>query len=184
MSELSETQDALVRFESGDMAEQAPEEIRLVILFPACDEWFALPLEFAREVQPLLDRVIRVPTAPAEIQGVLNIRGRVLTLFGLAACLGISPGTQPDTHIVVLDLGDPELRIGVAAQRIGGVRRVSVSALDPPPLRGDGMGCLEAIFENQGQVVGLLDPARIFARSLPEWGIRLAPRGVQDFPRV
>ena len=127
MSELSETQDALVRFESGDMAEQAPEEIRLVILFQACDEWFALPIEFAREVQPL-DRVIRVPTAPAEIQGVLNIRGRVLTLFGLAACLGISPGTQPDTHIVVLDLGDPELRIGVAAQRIGGVRRVSVSA--------------------------------------------------------
>ena len=183
MSELSETQDALVRFESGDMAEQAPEEIRRVILFQACDEWFALPIEFAREVQPL-DRVIRVPTAPAEIQGVLNIHGRVLTLFGLAACLGISPGTQPDTHIVVLDLGDPELRIGVAAQRIGGVRRVSVSALDPPPLRGGGTGCLEAVFETQGQVVGLLDPARVFARSLPEWGITLEPRGVQDLPRV
>ena len=75
MSELSETQDALVRFESGDMAEQAPEEIRRVILFQACDEWFALPIECAREVQPL-DRVIRVPTAPAEILGVLNIRGR------------------------------------------------------------------------------------------------------------
>jgi len=183
MSELSETQDALVRFESGDMAEQAPEEIRRVILFQACDEWFALPIEFTREVQPL-DRVIRVPTAPAEIQGVLNVRGRVLTLFGLAACLGISPGTQPDTHIVVLDLGDPELRIGVAAQRIGGVRRVSVSSLDPPPLRGDGTGCLEAVFETQGKVVGLLDPARVFARSLPEWGITLEPRGVQDLPRV
>jgi purine-binding chemotaxis protein CheW len=183
MSERSETQDALVRFESGELAEQAPEEIRRVILFQACDEWFALPIEFAREVQPL-DRVIRVPTASAEIQGLLNIRGRVLTLFGLAACLGISPGTEPDTHIIVLDLGDPELRIGVAAQRIGGVRRVLVSALDPPPLRGDGTGCLEAVFETQGQVVGLLDPARVFARSLPEWGITLEPRGVQDIPRV
>ena len=183
MSELSERRDALVRFESGDMAEQAPEEIRRVILFQACDEWFALPIEFAREVQPL-GRVIRVPTAPAEIQGVLNLRGRVLTLFGLAACLGISPGTRPDTHIVVLDLGDPELRIGVAVQRIGGVRRVPVSALDPPPLRKGGTGCLEAVFETQGQVVGLLDPARVFARSLPEWGITLEPRGVQDLPRV
>lgn len=183
MSEYSETQDALVRFESGDLAEQAPEEIRRVILFQACDEWFALPIEFTREVQPL-DRVIRVPTAPAEIQGVLNIRGRVLTLFGLAACLGISPGTQPDTHIVVLDLGDLELRIGVAAQRIGGVRRVSVSALDPPPLRGGGTGCLEAVFETEGKVIGLLDPARVFARSLPEWGITLEPRAVQDLPRV
>jgi len=183
MSEPNETQDALIRFESGDLAELAPEEIRRVILFQACDEWFALPIEFAREVQPL-DCVIRVPTAPAEVQGVLNIRGRVLTLFGLAACLGISPGTQPDTHVVVLDLGDPELRIGVAAQSIGGVRRVPVSLLDPPPLRGGGIGCLEAVFENQGQVVGLLDPARMFARSLPEWGITLEPRGVQELPRV
>jgi hypothetical protein len=47
-----------------------------------------------------------------------------------------------------------------------------------------GTGCLEAVFETQGQVVGLLDPARVFARSLPEWGITLEPRGVQDLPRV
>jgi purine-binding chemotaxis protein CheW len=183
MSESSETQGALIRFESGDLAEPASEEIRRVILFQACDEWFALPIEFAREVQ-VLDAVIRVPTAPTEIQGVLNIRGRVLTLFSMAASLGISPGTHPDTHVVVLDLGDPELRIGVAAQSIGGVRQIPVSLLEPPPLRAGGTGCLEAVFENQGQVVGLLDPARLFARSLPEWGITLEPRAIQEHPRI
>jgi purine-binding chemotaxis protein CheW len=183
MSERSEAQGALVRFEYGEVSEQTPEELRRVILFQACDEWFALPIEFVREVQPL-DRVVRVPTAPAEIRGLLNIRGRVLTLFGLAACLGIPPGTHPDTHVVVLDLGDPELRIGVAVQCMGGVQRVPLSALESPPPRGSGPGCLEAVFETRGQVVGLLDLARVFARSLPEWGVTLEPRGVQEAPRA
>jgi len=179
MSDPSEPQETLVRYGTGEEAEQVSEEIQRVILFQACDEWFALPIEFVREVQPL-EGVIRVPTAPAEILGVLNIRGRVLTLFGLTACLDISPGTHPNTHVVVLDLGDPELRIGVAVQRMGGVRRVPLSALEPPPPRGSSPGGLEAIFETQGQVVGLLDPARVFARSLPEWGITLEPRGIQE----
>jgi purine-binding chemotaxis protein CheW len=183
MSELSEHQESLVRFGTDEVAEQIPEEIRRVILFQACDEWFALPIEFVREVQPL-EGVIRVPTAPTEILGVLNIRGRVLTLFGLAACLDVAPGTHPDTHVVVLDLGDPELRIGVAVQRMGGVHRVPLSALEPPPPRGSSPGCLEAIFDARGQVVGLLDPARLFARSLPEWGISLEPRGIQEPPRL
>ena len=179
MSEPNEPLGTLVRFGTGEVAEQTPEEVRRVILFQACDEWFALPIEFVREVQPL-EGVIRVPTASAEIHGVLNIRGRVLTLFGLTACLGIAPGMHPDTHVVVLDLGDPELRIGVAVQRMGGVRRVPLSALEPPPPRGSSPGCLEAIFETQGQVVGLLDPARVFARSLSEWGVTMEPRGIQE----
>ncbi len=175
-------QESLVRPETGEVAEQAPEEVRRLMLFRACEEWFALPIEFVREVQPL-ERVVRVPTAPAEIHGLMNVRGRVLTLFGLAACLGMSRGAQPDTHVVVLDLGDPELRIGVAVQRIGGVHRIPVSALEPPPPREGGTSCLEAVFERKGDVVGLLDPARVFARSLREWGLALEPREVSESPR-
>jgi purine-binding chemotaxis protein CheW len=170
MLDGSGDQRALVRWDSAEVAEEAPEELRRVILFQACDEWFALPIGFVGEVQPL-ERVTRVPTAPRDVLGILNIRGRVLTLFGLAECLDIPPGREPCTHVVVLDLGDAELRIGLAVQRIGGVRRVPVSAVEPPPPREGGPGCLEGVFEAGGQVVGLLDLTRVFARSLSEWGI-------------
>jgi len=175
MSDGSGGQRALVRLDSAEVAEESPEEIRRLILFQACDEWFALPIGFVGEVQPL-DRVTRVPTAPRDVLGILNIRGRVLTLFGLAECLNIPSGREPCTHVVVLDLGDAELRIGLAVQRIGGVRRVPVSALEPPPPRESGPGCLEGVFEAGGQVVGLLDLTRVFARSLAEWGIALEAR--------
>ncbi len=177
MSEPSAPQETLVRYGTDEDLEQVSGEVRRVILFQACDEWFALPIEFVREVQPL-ESVTRVPTAPPEILGVLNIRGRVLTLFRLAVCLDISSGARPETHVVVLDLGDPELRIGLAVQGMGGVCRVPRSALEPPPPRASAPGGLEAIFETQGQVVGLLDPARVFTRSLPEWGIAMEPRAL------
>jgi purine-binding chemotaxis protein CheW len=180
MSDGSGTEGGLVRLQFADVAEQAPEEAWRVILFQACDEWFALPIAFVREVQPL-GPVTRVPTAPHEILGILNIRGRVLTLFGLAECLDIPPGIEPRTHVVVLDLGDPELRIGLAVQRIVGVRRVPVSAVEMSPPRGGGPDCLEGVFEVGGRVVGLLDVARVFARSLSEWGITLQTRGASEF---
>ncbi len=180
MSDGSVGSSGLVRLQDADLTEQAPEEARRVILFRACDEWFALPIAFVREVQPL-ERVARVPTAPREVKGILNIRGRVLTLFGVAECLEIPAGTAPNTHVVVLDLGDPELYIGFAVQRIGGVRRIPVSALEVPLPRDGGPDCLEGVFEVEGQVVGLVDLARVFARSLAEWGITLDARAASEF---
>jgi purine-binding chemotaxis protein CheW len=180
MSDASGEERALVRLQTAETAEQVPGEVRRVILFQACDEWFALPIAFVREVQPL-ERVTRVPTAPREVMGILNIRGRVLTLFGLAECLAIQPGVDPCTHVVVLDLGDPELRVGVAVQRLGGVRRIPVSALEPPLPRDGGPDCLDGVFEVGGQVVGLLDLTRVFTRSLSDWGIALEMRGAVEF---
>jgi purine-binding chemotaxis protein CheW len=176
MSDGSGERGALVHLHSLDVEEAVPEEVRRVILFQACDEWFALPIVHAREVQPL-ERVTRVPNSPRAVLGILNIRGRVLTLFGLAECLEIPAGSTPCTHVVVLDLGEPELRMGVAVQAIGGVRRIPVSAVEPPPPRDGGPDCLEGVFEVEGRVVGLLDLARVFVRYLPEWGITLEARG-------
>jgi purine-binding chemotaxis protein CheW len=163
-------------FDLDRVEDEAPEEVRRCILFQACDEWFGMPIEWVREIQPL-DRITRVPNASAEIPGIMNLRGRVLTLFELAGCLRIPPGTQPNTHVLVLDFADPELNVGVLAQRIAQVREIPVSAVEPPPLREGGAGGLEGIFELEGQVVGLLDLARVFGRFLADWGVALEARG-------
>ncbi len=155
--------------------DEAPEEHRRLIVFEACDEWFGLPIEWVREVQPL-ERVTRVPNAPAGILGILNLRGRVLTLFDLAGCLGIPAGARPNTHVVVLEFADPELHVGLAVQRIVQVRRIATAAIELPPREG----ALEGVFEMDGQVVGLLDLLRLFTRALSDWGVRLEARESGD----
>lgn len=176
MSESEVEERRLVPFDLDRETDEAPEEVRRYIVFQACEEWFGLPLEWVQEIQPL-ERVTRVPNAPKEILGVLNHRGRVLTLFELSGCLGIPPAGEPNTHAVVLDLGEPELHVGVAVQRMAQVQGIPVSAIEPPPPREGGVGGLEGIAELGGKVVGLLDLSRVFARFLSEWGVTLESRG-------
>ncbi|MEK7205464.1 MAG: chemotaxis protein CheW, partial [candidate division NC10 bacterium] len=95
---MSETEaQGLVPLHVEQATDEAPDELRRLILFQACDEWFGLPIEWVREIHPL-DRLTRVPNAPAEILGILNLRGRVLTLLDLGGCPGIPPGTRPNIH--------------------------------------------------------------------------------------
>ncbi len=176
MSEALRRFDSLPPPEADPFAEEAEEEQRRLLLFRACDEWFALPLELIREVQPL-EGLTRVPHAPAEVQGIMNLRGRAYTVFGLGPCLSLPSGGPLETHLVVLDLGDADLRIGLAAQEIGQVRDVPVSLIGPPPLREAGQGGLNGVFELGARVVGLLDAALVFGRFLSEWGVKLASRG-------
>jgi purine-binding chemotaxis protein CheW len=170
MSETEVREDGLALLRPAEPPEVAPEELCRVILFRACDEWFGLPIQYVREVQRL-ERMTRVPNAPAEILGILNLRGRILTLFDPAGCLDIPAGTHPPTHTVVLDLGDPDLSVGLAVQEIGQVRGIPPSSIGSPPAREKGSGALQGVFELDGQVVGLLDLPRVFARFHGEWGL-------------
>jgi purine-binding chemotaxis protein CheW len=70
------------------------------VLFLQVDqELYALPMGFLREViaQP---RVTRLPTAPAPILGLVNVRGEIVPLFDVAALLGT--GRIPTTAFAVV----------------------------------------------------------------------------------
>ena len=175
MSESSGEEQSLVPLDWDD-ATEAAEELQRFVLFQACDEWFGLPIQSVREIHSL-ERVTRMPNAPKEILGILNLRGRVLTLFELGRCLGIPPGTGPNTHAVVLDVGDPELQVGFTVQRLAQVQGLAPSAIEPPPPIEGGPAGVEGICEVEGQVVSLLNPARVLARPLSDWGVAVEVQG-------
>jgi purine-binding chemotaxis protein CheW len=52
---------------------------------------FGLPIARVQDVF-VLDRLTRVPLAAAEIAGVLNLRGRIVTAIDMRARLGLPPG--------------------------------------------------------------------------------------------
>jgi purine-binding chemotaxis protein CheW len=112
---------------------------------------------------------VRVPNAPPEILGIVNLRGRVLTLLSLAVALGL-PDTGPPTHCLVLDLGESDPYVGLAIHGVHEVLSIPLSAIQPPPAAGDRAPGLEGVFETGGHVVGLLDLMRVFGRLLAEWG--------------
>lgn len=153
-----------------------PEPGNRLVLIRACDEWFALRIEEVREIQPL-GRITRVPNAPPEVLGIMNLRGRVLTLYDLGLCLaadGEARAGGAPASVVVLDFHDPELEVGIAVQTIAQVKEVPARDLEAAVSAARGIdsrgGSLSALLEVDGRVVGLLDLGRIFGRLIPDWG--------------
>ena len=84
------------------------------LLLPVDREWYAIESSWVREVvaAPLL---VPLPTAPATVLGVFNLRGEIVPTFDVARLLGV--GQSPDhPFVVVVDSG-----LGLAALAAHGV---------------------------------------------------------------
>ena len=66
--------------------EQLIEYVTVVI----GDQLFGLPISRVQDVF-MPDRLTRVPLAPPEIAGVLNLRGRIVTTIDMRRRLGLPP---------------------------------------------------------------------------------------------
>jgi purine-binding chemotaxis protein CheW len=68
---------------------------------PVGPDWYAIEMARVREVvaSPLL---ASVPTAPATLLGVFNLRGEIVPLFDTAALLGLGR-VPPSSHVTVVD---------------------------------------------------------------------------------
>lgn len=100
------------------------------------EQLLGLPIGQVQDVF-ITNRITRVPCAPAEIVGLLNLRGRTVT----AICLGQRLGRGPaPTHI---EDGHEMVAVGIdyegeayalIVDSVGEVMRLDRSTLEPPPI--------------------------------------------------
>ncbi len=78
-----------------------------------------------------------VPHAPACVRGVMNLRGRVVTVIDLRTILGLEPGviSRQTCNVVVRSQAE---QIGLLVDRVGDVVRAPRRSIEPPPANVDG----------------------------------------------
>ena len=78
-----------------------------------------------------MQAITAVPRAPAFVEGVTNLRGKVLPVIDLRRRFGL-PGEEAtkDTRIVVVEMNGATVGIGVDG--VSEVLRVSPEAIEPP----------------------------------------------------
>jgi purine-binding chemotaxis protein CheW len=92
-------------------------------------ERLALPLDSVLEILPAM-AYTPLPTAPAVVRGVINLRGDALPLLDLRTRLGGSARPpRPDDHVVVCPVGDR--RVGVWLDRAASLDEVSLDDVVP-----------------------------------------------------
>jgi|GEM_PF-334369 len=104
-------------------------ELQLLV-FTLHGEEFAFNLTDAREIMKLMP-LTEVPSAPAAVRGILNLRGKVVTVLDLATLLGFSPTEEAKEHIVIVD-ATKEI-FGILVHQVTGVLRVPASTLKTTP---------------------------------------------------
>ena len=77
-----------------------------------------------------MQAVTHVPEVPAFVEGVINLRGRVIPVIDLRKCFGFAVSEQTaDSRIVVVDSAGED--IGVIVDAVTEVLRVAGSAIEP-----------------------------------------------------
>lgn len=105
------------------------------ITFKLGDEVFAIDVAQVREVLELT-LITRVPTAPAYMRGVVNVRGKAVPVVDLRTKFGLPASAQTlASRIVVMELElDGEVTVvGGIADSVHEVIELEPSQIEPPP---------------------------------------------------
>lgn len=135
-------------------------EVIEIVEFNLDNERYAVESVHVREVYPLRN-LTPVPCTPAFIIGIINIRGRILSIINLKTFFDLSNQALGNLNKVII-LHSNEMEMGVLADQVTGTARIRVDQLQPalPTMTGARKDYLKGI--GPGELV-VLDAAKILA---------------------
>ncbi|MDQ3949006.1 MAG: chemotaxis protein CheW [Gemmatimonadota bacterium] len=131
------------------------------LLFRAGDRTFGCGIDAVREIVPQR-RATRLPGAPPAVQGLINLRGTIVTVVDLSLWLGGERPAAPDGSIVLVDHG-PRVA-GVAVDEVLDVQMVAPE--DVAGTIGDRNGAVRGMGRLGDTVVILLDITSLVRQAL------------------
>ena len=114
-----------------------------------------------------LGPVTSVRHAPDEILGIVNLRGRIVTILDVGLKLGFAPvPTGPDCRVVIIE--DRKEFIGLLVDRVGEVVEIEGARLEPPPANVSRTHCrfFRGVYRVNGKVITLMDVHQLLAESV------------------
>lgn len=128
-----------------------------LVTFQLGEEHFGVPIGAIQEVVRLPE-ITPVPEAPAFVEGVINLRGRILPVLDLGRRFRLPdrPRTRA-SRILVAEAGGRA--VGLIVDAVCEVVRLSGGAIEPPPpmVGGIGVDYITGVGKLQGRLLVLLD---------------------------
>lgn len=151
----------LVAAQPRDVKDASDAEQRVYVTMTIENQLFGIPV---LTVQDILSpqRITRIPLAPPEVAGSLNLRGRIVTAIDVRLRLGLSPRPQGVTGMsVVVDFGGELYSLMVDA--VGEVLSLPAEKFERNPATLDPLwrDFSTGIYRLEGKLLVVLDVARL-----------------------
>ncbi|WP_425266026.1 chemotaxis protein CheW [Desulfohalovibrio reitneri] len=114
-----------------DEAQRHDDEILQLVTFSIGDEEFGVDILKVQEIIRTME-ITRVPKAPDFVEGVINLRGKVIPIIDLRRRFGMARRDHDkNTRIIVIDINN--MIVGFVVDSVSEVLRISSSTVEPPP---------------------------------------------------
>ena len=168
----SETTAHILADAEGGAAQMAGSEIandtfEQFVVFRLADEHYGLPVLSVDEIVRRPAQLTRVPRAPAFVEGVMNLRGKVVPVINQRQRFSIAGKTAGhNLRIVVVTIDG--LQAGFVVDAVSEI--IGIPARDlklTPELAADGAQLFDRVanIESQGRMILLIDPKELLDRA-------------------
>ena len=138
---------------------------RQVVVFDLNEEAYGVDISQVREIIRMQE-ITRVPRAPEFVEGVINLRGKVIPVVDLRARFSMPSTERTDEHgIVVVDVDGQD--IGMVVDAVTEVSRTPSDSIEPPSsvITTDDSEYLTGIVKTDDKLIILLDIAKVISES-------------------
>lgn len=110
-------------------------ELLQLVSFQVGEEEFGVDILKVQEIIRMPD-LTRVPNLPKFVEGVINLRGKVIPVIGMRKCFGMDDrGADTRNRIVVAEVNGATL--GFVVDAVSEVLRLPAETVEPPPRIGE-----------------------------------------------
>jgi purine-binding chemotaxis protein CheW len=124
-------------------------------------QMFGIPI---LQVQDVLGeiKVTRIPLAPPQVSGSLNLRGRIVTAIDVRKCLGLTPIDSLDKRMSVVVMHDDEL-YSLIIDKVGDVLTLQDKEFEQNPATLDitWKSISLGVYRLDGQILVILDVPKL-----------------------
>jgi purine-binding chemotaxis protein CheW len=141
----------------------AAEELLQLVSFNLGDEEFGVDILKVQEINRMV-AITRVPNTPAYVEGVINLRGKVIPIIDLRMRFGLDRKQEDkNTRIIVVEISGKI--VGFVVDSVSEVLRIPKSVTEPPPpiVAGIEAEYITAVGKLEDRLLILLDLDKILS---------------------
>lgn len=114
-----------------------------------------------QEVTKISD-ITPTPRAPEYVEGIINLRGNIVTIVNLGKKLGLVPVEKKKENQVIIINSDKE-HIGLMISEINSVIHTTAAEIEPAPSNMNGIQAyyFKGVLKKENQLVGILETRKV-----------------------
>lgn len=132
-----------------------------LVVFRLGKEEYAVSIAQVKEII-LYKGATKIPNAPEYMEGIINLRGKVIPVIELAARFGVGVKNGLERRVVIVETAGQE--VGIVVDEVTEVIRLQQTAIEPAPAMTGNSDYVRGIGKENDRLLILLDLGKLFRK--------------------